>query len=92
MLRKIEKDTGQTPKALLDRPQLSRWSEDYWKAFQELSSSRNWTQSGPTEIPYLAKLAWLDENFIHDPDERDEYLRVIQALDFEYIEHILENR
>jgi len=84
----IEAKTGETPKALKDRPSPTQFSIDYWKAFQELSSSRHWTQGGPTEIPYLAKLAWLDESEIFDKDERADYLHVIQALDSEFIKSI----
>ena len=69
----------------MTRPCPTQWSIGYWLAFQELNSSRNWTQGGATEILYLAKLAWLDENLVWDKDDRDDYLFIINQLDIEYL-------
>ena len=57
-LLEMQHDTGITPKALLNRPELSnRWV--YPKSvFDELSGSRQYTMGGPAEIPITAFFAY----------------------------------
>jgi hypothetical protein len=73
------------PYALRNRPQLNQFQFAYWKAYQELSGSRQFTQSGVAEIQYVQKVAWLNENEIDDQDERRDYLMMIGILDGEYL-------
>jgi hypothetical protein len=68
-------------------PELNQWESHYYTMYSDLTGSRNWTAAGPTEIPYALKLMWLDENFIFDPHDRDDYMTMIKVLDAEYLEH-----
>jgi hypothetical protein len=56
--------------------------------YSDITGSRQWTQGGPAEIPYPVKIQWLDENQIYDPQERDDYMVMVRALDNAYLEHI----
>ena len=95
---KIERDTGEAPPALRNRSLPVRWDlsgvfiesiqQMYWRAYQDLTGSRSWSQGGPSEIPYGEKLRWLDENRIFDEDDRNDILYVIQRIDSAYIEFI----
>jgi hypothetical protein len=76
---------GQEVPALLHRPKISPDQIPYWDAFQDLTGSRQWTQAGPTSIPYSSILLWLDENLVHDVDERADYIKVIQQVDAGYL-------
>jgi hypothetical protein len=78
------------PYALRSRPSLNQFQAEYWRAYQEISGSRQYTASGVAEIPYLSKLAWLDENGVFDEDERRDTLQAITELDSTYLEHFYE--
>lgn len=78
---------GKTPAALLNRPQLDHWEQAYWDAYVAVQGSRQYTFSGPAEIPYPCKIQWLDENNITDPETREDYLDCITAIDRAYIDH-----
>lgn len=84
----IEKREGKPPPALQNRKVPNQWSIIYWKAYQELSGSRTWSQGGPSEIPYTPKILWLNENGVFDEDDRNDILHVIQKLDTAYLEHV----
>jgi hypothetical protein len=75
------------PFALRNRPVLNQFQVVYWVAFQELTDSRQYTSAGIAGIPYIPKIAWLDENGIVDPDDRRDYLRMISVLDSVFTEH-----
>lgn len=78
------------PLALRNRPTINSYQEAYLKMFEELSSSRQFTQGGVADIPYFVKIMWLDENGIFDQDERNDYLQVLSSLDTVYISHYYE--
>ena len=51
-LLEVQKDTGATPSALLNRPSLvERW-QFADEVFSELSGSRQYTMGGPANIPF----------------------------------------
>jgi hypothetical protein len=87
-LQGIKEKTGETPNALLNRKVPYRWNRQYWEAYQDLSSTRTWSQGGPSEIPYPAKILWLDENDILDKHDRDAFLQVIREIDLAFVNHI----
>lgn len=78
-------ESGEDVPALRNRPPLQITSRPYWDAFQELTSSRQWMQAGPTAIPYPSIVLWLDENMIGDVDERADFITIIQRLDAGYL-------
>lgn len=62
----------------------------YWKAYQDITGSRQYTASGIADIPYSEKVSWLNENDIDDPDERADFLYMISILDATFLEHYYE--
>jgi hypothetical protein len=89
-LQGIERDTGETPTALKNKPVLNQWEMLYWEMYSDITGSRQWTAGGPAEIPYPVKILWLDENHIFDRQDREDYLLVVRALDNAYLEHVAE--
>lgn len=72
--------------ALRKKPKLTYIQSLYLFAFNQISGSRQYTFSGSAEIPYSEQILWLNENDVTDKDDRDTYLKMIQALDSAYIE------
>lgn len=86
-LEEIERDTGVTPTALLNRKFPDEWNTKYWNMYHDIDGSRQYTFGGPAEIPYPVKILWLNENRVFDPDDRGDFLNVISQLDNAYLEH-----
>jgi hypothetical protein len=84
-LKKVEDQTGEKPRALLNRPRLSQWEQAYYEAYERLMGSRQWTFGGAAGIPVSEIVAYFELQGIVDDDERAEYMSVIQALDAEYL-------
>lgn len=74
--------------ALDHRPRISRWTVEYWEAFQILSSSRAVHQGGIGSIPLSEMVAYMDATYLADVDERLKFIRMIQAIDKGYVKHI----
>lgn len=74
------------PYALRNRPVLNQFQKAYFDAYNEIAGSRQFHSAGAAEIPYSAKILWLDENWIFDPDERKDYLQMISVLDGVFLE------
>ena len=77
-------------KALQNRPKLSRWVAGYWDGFQCLSGSRAVTQAGIGPIPISEIVAYMEAIYLRDVDERLKFIKMIQALDTIYVNHINE--
>jgi hypothetical protein len=75
------------PPAIRNRPVLTQFQSTYWIAYQELLGSRQIGGSGIADIPYSEKIKWLDENWIEDSDDRQDYLFMINALDSAHLKH-----
>ena len=86
-LKGVYEQTGQTPKALLNRPSLSQFEQPYYEAFQKLSSSRAWTMAGPAPIPFSEIVTYLKFEGITDKDEQDEYVAMIREIDTAFLDH-----
>jgi len=66
--------------AIDDMPDLPSDAAQFWIAFIELSGSReSGFDAGP--IHYRTITDWLNENGIHDEDERQEYRHFINFID-----------
>ena len=74
------------PPAIKNKPELDSVEQAYWDAYTEIAGSRQWTSSGPAEIPYPIKIMWLDENHIFDPLTREDFLIVLKAIDQTYLD------
>jgi hypothetical protein len=60
-----------------------------WDAFNALTGGRQWTPAGGAcGILFTEKTAWLDEYEIFDPDDREELMDLIAALDDTYRAHV----
>lgn len=75
-------------KALQNRPHLSRWVTEYWQGFQFLSGSRTLHQAGIGPIPLTEIVAYMEAIYLCDVDERLKFIKMIQALDSVYVQHI----
>lgn len=74
--------------ALNDRPQISMWTQEYWQGFQILSGSRIVHQGGVGPIPLSEIVAYMDATYLTDVDERLTFIKMMQALDKVYTNHI----
>jgi len=72
----------------LQAPALSRWETPYWEAYHTVSRGRSFTMGGVGPIPLSEIHSFFLLMGIHDPDERDDYLYHIVALDGVYLEHM----
>lgn len=81
-------EQGQTPEALKTQPRLRPWVAEQYRAFQMLSASRPVGMGGVGAIPLSEIAVYLDLFEVHDFDERDAYITMIQALDSVYLKHM----
>lgn len=85
---KTLEEQGAEPGAMKNRPRLKPWVTEYFRAFQILSFSRPIGMSGVGSIPVSEMVAYFALCEIHDPDEREAYVTMIQALDSAYLLHV----
>lgn len=86
------KTEEEVPECLRTRPVLSQYQEPVYNMYMELTGSRVYTSNGMAEIPYYVKVLWLDENEVHDKDDRNYYLYLLAAIDSAYLKHFYANR
>jgi hypothetical protein len=77
---------GVEPFALKNKPKLVPWAVEYYRAFHTLSSSRPMGMGGVGPIPISEVLAYFEVFEVRDPDERETYVTMIQALDSVYLQ------
>jgi hypothetical protein len=80
--------TGEIPQSLKDRPSLTRWNAEYYRAFSVLSDSRQIGQGGIGPIPLSEMLAYMTIHEIGDLEERERFTTMVKALDRVYMEHV----
>lgn len=74
-------DEGEVPAALRDRPELFPGLIQVWRAFEELSSTRQiGAMGGRGPIPWTAINDWAKRHQVPD-DEFDEFLSFVRAAD-----------
>ena len=81
---------GNDPDALKIRPRLRPWVAEYHRAFHTLSASRPVGLGGVGPIPLTELAAYLNLFGVHDYDEREAFIKMIQALDSVYLKHMHE--
>jgi hypothetical protein len=84
----VEETTGETPPALLNRPVLTTWVQEYWRAYLLLESSRQLSMSGAGPIPISEILAYVTLLEIDGIEEREKYVIMVSAMDAVYLEHM----
>jgi hypothetical protein len=72
-----------------DRPTVFRDVEWVWEGFAFLSGSRIMGYASPQPLAVQDMLAYLDYRGITDPDERDEFLFLVQSLDRQFVAHAI---
>lgn len=79
------KDDGLDPQALRDRPVLDRVQSYYMDAFQTITDSRRYTYGQPVPIPLSEILSYCQLFYIDSLTEREQLVKVVQALDNTYL-------
>lgn len=79
------KDDGLDPQALRDRPVLDKVQAYYMDAFQVITDSRRYTYGQPIPIPLSEILSYCQLFYIDSLLEREQLVRVVQALDNTYL-------
>lgn len=87
-LNTLQQTTGEIPKALKDRPSLSKWTVQYYSAFNVLSDSRQIGQGGIGPIPLSEMKAYMEMFEVSNLDERERFAKMVRALDRVYIKHV----
>ena len=59
-----------------------------WTGFFTLIHRRQWTMNGAGPIPLFEIRGWLDEQRIHDPDDRADLIDLIDRMDQEYMNRV----
>lgn len=89
----LEEDDGETPEALLGRPDIEPHLAPFWDAFQELSTDRHSdSMGGVGEIPFSALDRYAERFGIGDPDEFERLRHLIRAMDREYLDVVQKRR
>lgn len=83
---------GQRVTALENRPSLTPWIAGYYEAFMVLGDSRPVYMGGLGPIQLTEIAAYCGLYGITDPDEVDDFLYMIRALDTEYLTLLAERR
>lgn len=92
LLRQIERDTGTTPKALIDRPELARPNWPDLAAFDLLDSSRLVNQVGPQPLQVSEVLAYLELAGVEDVEDRVLFLHRMKVMDTILLNHHRESQ
>jgi len=87
-LKTLQQQHGTEPDALRFRPRLKPWVADYYKAFQILSSSRPIGMGAVGAIPISEMAAYLGLFGVRDHEEREHFIKMMQALDSVYLTHM----
>jgi len=85
-----QQEAGQQVAALDNAPELYEWLICYWKAFSDLSSTRNMSQVGASAILISEIGSWLDFNGIYEHESRSDYMYYIRQLDSEFLNYTSE--
>jgi hypothetical protein len=80
-------EAGQKVPALENKPYLSRWTMPYMEAFNVLSDSRSSGFGGVGPIPLSEIRSYMEIYEIVDIDERERFIKMVKALDSEYLAH-----
>jgi len=84
-LQAVEDQTGETPKALRDKPKPHPWVAWYYEAFWLLDSARPVYQGSVGRIPMSEIAAYFYVFEILGTESRQLFIRTIRALDSVYV-------
>jgi hypothetical protein len=87
-LKTLHQQQGIEPDALKHQPRLRPWVVDYYRAFNVLSASRPLGMGAVGSIPVSEIAAYLNLFEVHDYEEREAYVTMIQALDSVYLKRV----
>lgn len=79
-------EEGETPQALLDRPEIEMQLQPFWEAFSELSTDRPIDgMGGAGAIPFSAIDRYADRYGFGQADEFERFRALIRAMDAAYL-------
>lgn len=90
MLQEIQESTGETPKALLNRPVAREDCTKYRVAYNWCSQGRQFNQAGLQAITLGEIHAYLSIVQEYRLSEREAYMRMILAQDSVFMEYVRE--
>ena len=76
----IAEEQGVTPKALIERPEILPASQFYLSAYQDLQHDRP-VGMALGSIPWSSIVAWGKFHGVDDPDDIDELITIIRAIE-----------
>lgn len=88
MLQSVEKETGITPPALLNRPKIGLFEVFLLQEFNAVSGSRDYGENGPKAVPISDIKAYLEicEDY-KTPADKLRFMRLMQRLDQAFRAH-----
>lgn len=86
-LLEIQRSTGETPRALLDRPRMEPGTNPYWDAFWLMSSGRGSGMNGHLPIAMSEILSYLHLIGEDRSSEKLKLLRIIRNMDTVFLSH-----
>ncbi len=84
----VEKQTGETPATLRDKPRLFEWLHWYYEAFWMLDAGRHVYQGSIGRIPLTEIAAYMEIFEINDTDLRQLFVKTMKALDSVYVKQV----
>lgn len=81
-------EQGQDPSKipiLANMPEIFPDVQHVWEGFSQLSSGRQMGMGGPQPLTLGDIREYMTYKGVDDPDDQDEFLQLIQALDFIFI-------
>ncbi len=84
----VVKQTGETPFALLHKPELLPWLSWYWEAFWLLSPARAIHQGSIGNIPLSEMRAYMEIFQLKDNEAKWLFIRMMYALDSFYVKRV----
>lgn len=87
-LEAVERQTKETPKALLNRPRLHPWLTWLYDAFWLCDSGRRIYQGSVGRIPLSEMVAYMSVYDVGEAEERQLFITMMRALDSVYVKKV----
>lgn len=86
----IERQTGETPKALLNQPRLHPWLTWMYEAFWVCDQGRPVYQGAVGRIPLTEMAAFMSVFDVGETEDRQLFIKTMRALDSVYVKKLNE--
>lgn len=84
----VEQQTGETPKALQNKPRLLPWLDWVWDAYWVLDSGRPIREGSVGKIPMTEIAAYLSVFDVGDDEAKRSFITMVRALDSVHVERV----